>query len=210
VGHGDNLVGMTTLRVPLAFRLPERRYPSAKPARVDAYVSELDVYPTLLSLLGVPPLPIHEGRILLSGDGGRAAPPDARTFFVETGEWLWPTPAVPLERLDYPPITAMADVEADRIVIEERFLPAIRAAKHRAAIAPPWKLVYRPTPKGVVWSLYDIERDPFDTTDLGAVHPGVLAELKAALEHSVLRFSHMISVDGYFLTRPAGPPEEYY
>jgi arylsulfatase A-like enzyme len=210
VGHGDNLVGMMTLRVPLAFRLPPRRYPAATPGVVDSYVSQLDVYPTLESLLGVPPLPIHEGVALLSTDGGRPEMPLARTFFAETGEWLWPTPAVPSERLDYPPITALASVERDRIVIEERFLPVIRAAKHRAAIMPPWKLVYRPGRAGVAWSLYDIEKDPFEATDLASSRPDVFAALKASLVRSVLRFPHMVSVEDHFLTRPPGPPEEYY
>jgi hypothetical protein len=209
VGHGDNLTSMTTLKVPLAFRLPRRRYPSAAAGNVDRYVSQLDVYPTVLSLLGAPPLPIHEGAALLANDG-RATVPDLRTFFVETGEWLWPTPAVPAERLVYPPITVLAEVARDRIVIGERFLPVIRAAKHRAAIRPPWKLVYRPGPKGATWSLYDVERDPLDTTDVGGENAEVFAELKGALVHSVLRFSHMVAVGDHFLTRPPAPPEEYY
>jgi arylsulfatase A-like enzyme len=200
---------MTTLRVPLAFRLPKRRYPVDQAGRIDRYVSQLDVYPTVLSLLGAPPLPIHEGAPLLSHDGW-AYMPETRTFFVETGEWLWPTPAVPTERLAYPPITALATVADDRIVIAERFLPIIRAAKHRAAIRPPWKVVYRPGPKGAEWSLFDIERDPFEVTDLKGEHPEIFAELKAALVHSVLRFSHMLQVGDHFLTRPPEPPEEYY
>jgi hypothetical protein len=177
---------------------------------VTEYVSQLDVYPTVKSLLGVPALPIEEGRALLLPDGGDASTPAARIFFVETGEWLWPTPAVPSDRLDYPAITALAAIEGDRIVIEERFLPVIRAAKHRAALLPPFKLVYRPTPAGVLWSLHDIDHDPFDAIDVGADHPQVVSELKAALVHSVLRHSHMTSQGGYFLTRPPSPPEEYY
>jgi hypothetical protein len=104
----------------------------------------------------------------------------------------------------------MATVERDRIVIEERFLPVIRAAKHRAALLPPWKLVYRPGPASVAWSLYDVEHDPFEVHDLGDAHPDKVSELRSALVHSVLRFSHMIAVGDYFLTRPPPPPEEYY
>jgi hypothetical protein len=210
VGHGDNLTGMTTLKVPLAFLLPKRRFHAVAPAQSDDYVSQLDVYPTLLQLLGVPPMPFHEGVALLSVDGGRTALPRARTFFAETGEWLWPTPAVPAERLEYPPITALAAVENGRIVIEERFIPTIRAAKHRAALLPPWKLVYRPGAKGATFSLYDIESDPFDTTDVALAHPAIFADLRSQLVHSVLRFSQMTSAGDYFLTRPPAPPEEYY
>jgi arylsulfatase A-like enzyme len=210
VGHGDNLTGMTTLRVPLAFHLPRRRFPSTTPGSVPAYVSQLDVYPTILRLLGVPSVSIHEGTALFSSDGALATLPEGRTFFAETGEWLWPTAAVPAERLEYPPITALANVVGGRIVIEERFLPVIRAAKHRAALLPPWKLVYKPGPKAVGWSLYDFEQDPWEARDLAAERPEVFAELQSALVRSVLRFSHMVSVGGYFLTRPPAPPEEYY
>jgi arylsulfatase A-like enzyme len=210
VGHGDNLTGMMTLKVPLAFRLPRARFPRAAPVTVTSYVSQLDVYPTVLGLLGVPRLPVEEGIALLSADGAAAPLPEGRIFFAETGEWLWPTPAVPAERLEYPPITAMATVERDRIVIEERFLPVIRAAKHRAALLPPWKLVYRPGPTSVAWSLYDVEHDPFEVHNLGDAHPDKLSELRSALVHSVLRFSHVIAVGDYFLTRPPAPPEEYY
>ena len=210
VGHGDNLTGMMTLKVPLAFWLPRARFPRAAPVTMTSYVSQLDVYPTVLSLLGVPRPPVDEGIALLSADGAAAPLPEGRVFFAETGEWLWPTPAVPAERLEYPPITAMASVERDRIVIEEQFLPVIRAAKHRAALLPPWKLVYRPGRASVAWSLYDVERDPFEVHDLAAAMPAKMSELRSALVHSVLRFSQMIAVGDYFLTRPPPPPEEYY
>ena len=54
IGHGDNLRGMMTLRVPLAIRLPKRRFPAAAPQTIVTYVSQLDVYPTVLGLLDVP------------------------------------------------------------------------------------------------------------------------------------------------------------
>jgi hypothetical protein len=210
VGHGDNLRGMASLRVPLAFRLPRRRFPSAVPTTVAAYVSQLDVYPTLLALLDVPRPPVQEGVALLTRDGVPIGPPADRIFFAESGEWLWPTPAVPSARIAYPPITALARIEDGRIVIDEPHLPAIRAAKHRAALLPPFKLVYVPAPAGVEWRLYDIERDPWEEHDVSDRHPEVAERLRAALRHSVLRFSHMLPAGDFFLTRPASLPEEYY
>jgi len=210
VGHGDNLTGMMTLRVPLAFRLPRRRFAAAEPKAILTHVSQLDVYPTVLSLLGVPRPPVEEGVPLLLPDGGLFPIASDRVFFSETGEWLWPTAAVPADRIDYPPITALAAIERGRIVIEERFLPVIRAAKHRAAVAPPFKLVYRPTQNGVVWSLFDIERDPFEERDIKEANPEVMTKLRSLLVHSVLRFSHMTPMGDYFLTRPPPPLEEYY
>ncbi len=210
VGHGDNLRGMMSLRVPLAFHLPQRRFPNAAPASFPAYVSQLDVYPTLLALLGVARSPVQEGTPLLAQGGTPVALPSDRIFYAETGEWLWPTPAVPAARIEYPPITALARIEEERIVIDETHLPAIRAAKHRAAIGPPFKLLYVPTPSGVEWRLYDIEKDPLDEHDVSDRYPEVTERLRAALRHSVLRFSHMLPVGDFFLTRPPALPEEYY
>ncbi|HMJ56807.1 MAG TPA: sulfatase-like hydrolase/transferase [Polyangiaceae bacterium] len=210
IGHGDNLHGMMSLRVPLAFRLPRRRFPSAEPTTIAAYVSQLDVYPTLLTLLDTARPPVQEGIALLTGHGAPVTPPADRIFFAETGEWLWPTPAVPSGRIAYPPITGLARIEQGRIVIEEPFLPVIRAAKHRMAFLPPFKLLYAPKKGGVEWRLYDIERDPSEEHDVTGRHPDVAERLRAALRHSVLRFSHMLPVEDFFLTRPAALPEEYY
>ena len=210
VGHGDNLRGMMSLRVPLAFRLPRRRFLNAAPAVVPAHVSQLDAYPTLLALLDVARPPVQEGIALLAHDGAPVALPRDRIFFAESGEWLWPTPAVPAARIEYPPITALARIEEGRIVIDESHLPAIRAAKHRAAIWPPFKLLYVPTPSAVEWRLYDVEKDPFDEHDVSDRYPEVAERLRAALRHSVLRFSHMLPAGDFFLTRPPAMPEEYY
>jgi hypothetical protein len=210
VGHGDNLGGMDTLTVPLAFRLPRGRFATAAPRVIDTYVSQLDVYPTVLELIGVPPTPVQEGLALLSKDGIPLDLPKERVFFAETGEWLWPTAAVPSPRVAYPPITALATIEDGRIVIEERFLPVIRAAKHRCAFLPPFKLLYRPAPEGVAWRLFDVDRDPEERRDLSTSEPALTARLRAALRHSVLRHAHMLAEGDYFLTRPDPPPEEYY
>ena len=210
IGHGDNLRGMMTLRVPLAIRLPKRRFPAAAPQTIVTHVSQLDVYPTVLGLLDVARPPVQEGVALLRSDGAPAPLPEGRIFFAETGEWLWPTGAVPTDRIAYPPITALAAIEDGRVVIEERYLSVIRAAKHRVAILPPYKLVYRPTAAAAEWSLYDTARDPFDEHDISAKEPALAAKLRAALVRSVLRFPSMLAEGDYFLTRPAPPLEEYY
>jgi hypothetical protein len=210
VGHGDNLVGTMSLRVPLAIRLPKARFPKSVPVTNTSYVSQLDVYPTLLSLLGVPVPPVQEGVPLVSRDGVIVGLPPATVFFAETGEWLWPTVAVPPDRVAYPPITEMAKLENERIVVDDRYMPVVRAAKHRAAIYPPYKLVYRPDRAGATYALFNIDTDPFDERDISRDHPEIAHYLKDALRRSVLRHASMIEVDGYFLTRPAPPPEEYY
>lgn len=209
VGHGDNLRGMSTLRVPLAFRLPKGRFPDATPQVLSRYVSTLDVYPTLLSLLGFAPVAVHEGAPLLTRRGTPGAIPE-RTLFVETGEWLWTTAAVPKDRLAYPPITEIARLEDDRIVIDPKYDPVIRAAKHRAAIRAPYKLVYEPTADGARYALFDFEKDPTDERDLSATMPEVAARMKDELRKDVLRHAFVIPVGEHFLTRPSMPSDSHW
>lgn len=209
VGHGDNLRGMMTLKVPLAFRLPKNRFPDATAHVSNTWVSLFDVYPTLLSLLGLPPIRVHEGTALID-DHGRATTPSPRVHVIETGEWLWTTAAVPKDRIDYPPITELAHLSGDRIMIDPKYEGLIRAAKHRAAIRAPYKLVYEPSRAGVRWRLFDFESDPLDLHDLAASKPEVLEELRAAVRKSVLRHSRVVPVDDFFLTRPPNPPEDQW
>jgi hypothetical protein len=157
--------------------------------------------------------PTHEGLALLDRTGALTPPgqsSERRTFFVETGEWLWPSAAVPTDRIDYPPITQIATLEHDRVVIDERFLPVLRAAKHRAAISPPFALFYEPRRSHPVYRLSKLDEDPWGDGDLSDRYPQRAAELRDALRRSVLRFSWMLDVEGYFLTRPPPPPEEYW
>ncbi|MBN9160793.1 MAG: sulfatase-like hydrolase/transferase [Myxococcales bacterium] len=209
VGHGDNLRSMTTLRVPLAFRLPNGRFPDAAPQVLSQYVSTLDVYPTLLSLLGWSPIAVHEGVALLTRKGRPATIPE-RTLFVETGEWLWTTAAVPKDRLVYPPITEIARLEDDRIAIDPKYEPVIRAAKHRAAIRAPYKLVYEPTADGARYRLFDFEKDPTDEHDLSASMPEIAARMKDELRKDVLRHAFVIPAGEHFLTRPPMPSDSHW
>lgn len=211
VGHGDNLKGMMTLRVPLAIRLPTGRFPAAQPSVQKHYVSLLDVYPTVTELIGLPRLSTMEGQAILDAHGAVVPPPrEPRVHFVETGAWLWTTSAVPKDRIEYPPVTTLAHLEGDRIAIDPKYEGVIRAAKHRAAIRAPYKLLYEPARAGVRWQLFDFEADPLDTKDLAKERPEVLAELKEALRHSVVRHSRVLPIGDWFLTRPAGVPEEHW
>ncbi len=208
LGHGDNLRGVGTLRVPLAFALPAARFPDAKPGTVEeAWVSQLDIYPTILRLLGEPQIVTHEGVPLLASTGLQR-PPLPRTFTAETGEWLWTTNAVPKNRMEYPFITGLARLEKGRIEIDPKYDPVIRASKHRAALRWPYKLDYEPSSDGVAWRLFKLDDDPFQDRDVAAQYPREAADLKAALRKAVLRHPNVLAVGDYFITRPPMPPEE--
>lgn len=210
VGHGDNLRSMYTLRTPLAIRLPRKRFSEgAAPQVVSTYVSQLDIYPTILSLIGgEQPIAIHEGLPLLDGLGRLVPPPPDRVLFAETGEWLWTTPAVPKDRLEYPPITGMATLEHGRIVIDRRHLAAIRGAKHRAAIRWPYKLTYEPRKSAVEYHLYKADTDLTDDHDLIAKEPEIAAALKKELFRDLFRHPYVMNLRDYVVSRPPPPEEE--
>jgi hypothetical protein len=209
VGHGDNLRGMFSLEVPLAFVLPKARFPLAKPSVQNTYISQLDAAPTLRSLLNLTRIEVQEGVPLLS-PSGTPVPPPARTFFAETGEWLWTTSAVPKDRIEYPPITGIAKLEHNRIVIDDKYLPVIRAAKHRAALRPPWKLSYEPSAAGVGIHLYNEVEDPTEEHDVKDAHPDIAGELKDALFENILSHPYMLRTGDFIVTRPPPPPEEEF
>ena len=113
VGHGDHLEGDPSLRVPLVIYDPIHRFP---PHRVPGIVRDIDVVPTLLSLLRVQPGPTTQPL-----DGRDLAPllHDEQTSlglssFHETKLWFTPSgPGFqPDQRLPYPPVTATTAVDA--------------------------------------------------------------------------------------------------
>ncbi len=80
VGHGFTLFE-EVVRVPLVMRLPHAAHAGT---RIDARVSLIDVFPTILGLLGLPPAPDVDGRDLGPLLAGEARPSglEARDLFL--------------------------------------------------------------------------------------------------------------------------------
>jgi arylsulfatase A-like enzyme len=123
----------TTVAIPLIVRLPGARLSGT---RIEAPVSNVDVAPTLLALLGLPPPGPIEGRSLLPLLQGREAGP--RPMFSEG-----PVPDGSLER------TA-------RFWANERKPQSVRIGR--------WKYVR--VPYAQLEELYDLETDPNEERDL--------------------------------------------
>jgi len=206
-GHGDNLRGLVSVRVPLAFRLPKSKYPQFKPKTYNEFVSQLDIYPTVLSLLSEPQAATHEGIPLIDTRGQIKTLPE-RTHFAETGEWLWATAWVPKERIEYPPITQIATLEDHRIVIDDAYTGIIRAAKYRSAIRYPFKINYEPKKNGATYSLFRLDTDPYEAHDISAEQPEMFGRLKNELRMYLLGHNSLLPVGDYFVTRPPMPPDE--
>lgn len=136
------LVYDTTVRVPLIFWAP-----ALLPAgtRIPAVVRTVDIAPTILDLLELPPLDGVQGASLLPLIRNPAEDPD-RTAYGETIE------------------SALT----------------FGGAALRYVRRGPWKYIHKVEPE-----LYDVVNDPGERTNLAAVHPEEVAELRARLEEIV-------------------------
>jgi arylsulfatase len=88
--------------------------------------------------------------------------------------------------------TRTPDGASFRRAVEDARVPAVRSAQHyelagnRGYIRDGWKIVSLQPPGKPIdlsnWMLFDLKRDPTETTDLAATHPDQLRELIAAFD----------------------------
>jgi len=156
--HGEYVYDASS-RVPLAFVLPES-HPWHGSHRCRAWVSLVDVVPTLFDVLGrEPPAEMAsrlEGRSLAPCLRGEELPP--RPVFLESGASLFPE--LVRRRVDHE-------------------LPG----RFRAVTSEGWKLIWTPfAPEEEAWELYDLERDPGETRNLHAPDHPQAARLRPLLD----------------------------
>jgi len=148
-GHGRTLYSETT-QVPLILSLP---FLLPKGVVVNEMVRNVDVWPTILDLLGLPPIEGTEGRSLLplieSAGRGQATPPD-------------PLPA------------AFAQLDRTWGVTDHKPNPIVSVTKEG------WKLVHGLTGSAPD-ELYDENKDPGDRKNVVKDEPAALAELQPLL-----------------------------
>jgi arylsulfatase A-like enzyme len=196
MGHGDHLRGSAADHVPWVWVDP---HDQLTPHDVPGLVRDVDFAPTLSKLLGVPPLPTDGVDLgpLLRGQKTTLdldAFQETELWFIGNGPGFGPD-----ERLPYPTITGVSDMAADDdIYLRPEWQDTVVVAKHRALRTDRWKLLYRPTRQGVLWSLYDLGRDPDERQDVLAAHPDVAASLQHRLEAWMLEDPRM-TLRGEFL-----------
>ena len=179
MGHGEHLQGDQALHIPLVIYDPVHRF---RAHRVPGIVRDVDVAPTLASLVGTK-VPDADGVDL--GPMLRGAKSTlGLEAYAETELWLVPDgPGFhPDERLPYPSLPSLVTLAPDDdIVIDPAMREITIAAKHRAIRTERWKVIYRPTRDGVRWSLYDLGADVDERHDIASQHPEVLATLQERL-----------------------------
>ncbi len=178
-GQGNSAIGDFSARIPMVLAGPS--LPAA--TRLDGVTRSIDLAPTLLDLLGLPPAPTMEGVSLVDALRGGALP--ELPAFYETGIWLTTLPGTPDGHLSYPGILELLDVPdlaSGTLAVKPRYQQQVIAAKDRSVRSGRWKLVYQPLQDGKLLRLYDLESDPDCRRDLSGEQAEVTASLWGLLQ----------------------------
>ena len=179
-GQCNSAVGDFSPRIPLVIRAP------GHPARgkVNQVVRSIDLAPTLLELVGAPPVASLDGVSLAGCLAADSTCPELDAFS-ETGIWIAPIPGLPDAHLRYPNLLELMEVPdraSGTLAIKPEYCNAILDAKDRMIRSGRWKLVYQPLETSHVLSLFDLEADPACQHDVSTHHPQVKADLWAKLQ----------------------------
>ena len=187
-GQGNSAVGDFSPRIPLVIRDPRR------PARgkVDKVVRSIDLAPTLLELVDVPPVASMDGASLVGCLTENGVCPELDAFN-ETGIWIADIPGLPDTHLRYPDLLELMEVPnsaSGTLAIKPEYCKAILAAKDRMIRHGRWKLVYQPLESGYLLRLFDLETDAACQHDLSGsqseVKFNLLERLKGFLRNESL------------------------
>jgi arylsulfatase A-like enzyme len=150
--HGPQVDG-PVMWVPLVMRFPPSIANGRRGVRVSQLVRTVDIFPTVVSAMGLETPPGLDGADLIVGIDDRV---DLRlTAYGESG---W----------------ASVGIDPDH------YLPGV-AGKWRMLQSSDWKLVFIPDGKRGISRLYDLTNDPGETRDVAESHPQVVARLWARL-----------------------------
>lgn len=170
-GHGEHLRGEAVTKVPLLIKFPkDSKLNEISQKDYHGITSSVDLYPTIVDYLKVGDRIERPGRSLLQKLG--QAPTLNDTVYSETGIWFSDRGDhfFQNQRIPYPNILELHQVVADedfQIMITDRtFRETIAFAKHRSLQSSKYKLIYIPTRKGVIFELYDRQKDPLNTTNI--------------------------------------------
>jgi len=179
-GQGNTLLGNDpSIRIPLIIVDPRRQR-----GKNEAHtVRSVDLMPTLLRLVGLSIPETVEGKSLMPYIGQTGIDMKLKAFS-ETGVWLASLPGIKSEHLKYPSlldILEVPDKETGTLVISEKYIDQVIAAKDRMVRDDRWKMIYLPMEKEAVYWLYDMKSDPVGRHELSKVYPEKYHELKSDL-----------------------------
>ena len=167
-GHGDHLRGPFANNMLFGIDSPVENFGGRK---IVPTVRDIDIAPTLLSLLGIPVPDEFRGKNLLPVMRGE--PFAGLPAYMETGIWYTTgTPFIPDRiRVPYPAIMEMLDLnrQTGEIVLKDRYAKVIIEAKYRAWQWNEQKYIYMPGTNRFVEEFYinDMMWQKKDISDSG-------------------------------------------
>lgn len=195
--HGDDLFepnttfshglsfngGDQTNHLPFILHVPDGRFP---PRRVTQITRTIDIAPTLLDVLGLPPEPRFEGTSLLPClQEGDEADLDL-AFFGETSYLFFKRtiPGEAGEPYSFVPLEEAAYIDPDfnyHFVLKDRYHMDVLRSKQRCLRTRHWKLVFTPGVERDIWHLFHLPSDPHCERPVQLQHPEVWRAMEEKL-----------------------------
>ncbi|MEZ0123240.1 MAG: sulfatase [Candidatus Reddybacter sp.] len=180
-GQGNTLMGNDPSgRVPLIIHDPRQKQTKV----VKQTVRTIDIAPTLLELLELPPLKNMDGQSLAAAMNDPVVELNLLAY-QETGLWLGKVPGAHPQHLSYPNLLELLDIpdkKSGMMCIKPEFYSRVVKAKDRSVRNDRWKLIAMPTEKGVVYHLYDLQKDPTCIKGVSTSETEVFDTLKTQLD----------------------------
>lgn len=203
-GHGEHLRGEGVTKVPLLIKYPNS-FPRKSVGNFQGITSHIDLLPTILSVLETEPesRPVVSGKDLtqLGKEEGWAR---ERIVYSETGIWFSDRGDhfFQKNRIRYPNILELHTIDAEdgnSVTVSDPYAKeTVLFAKHRMAQNGTRKLIYSPTPEGVLYTCYDRKKDPWN---LHPIPTAFCADLKAELDRILLGSGKWKKAGEYFVPK---------
>jgi arylsulfatase A-like enzyme len=194
MGHGEHFRGSYASKIPFIIRYPEL-IKSRKD--INDLVRNVDIAPTILSILNIPVPETMEGKSLLPLIKGEKM--EKLCAYGETGIWFDNSQREDLFfqklRIMYPDITYLSEIEKyfdDQIVLKYDYSDLINLAKHRYVFDGRYKLIYMPLKDKIVYELYDKQTDPLEKKNIAGTDGQNLSRMKKLLFEWVERNNDVI------------------
>lgn len=205
-GHGEHLRGEGVTKVPLLLKFPKYFETGTKTGIFQGITSSLDIFPTVLSVAGIPPSTeiVYPGRDLTKAPAGGDWS-DSRKIYSETGIWFSDRGDhfFQKSRIRYPNILELHSIDPaddDSVTISDPYAKeTIAFAKHRMIQDKRRKLIYIPKPEGADYECYDRIADPWSQKPIPAIG---CEDLKRELEKILVGSGKWKKAGDYFLPIP--------
>jgi arylsulfatase A-like enzyme len=196
--HGDDLFepnttfshGLTfnggdqTNNLPFILHVPDRRFPIGK---INRLTRTIDIAPTLLDILGLPPEPEFEGTSLRPYLE-RTASDLSLAFFGETSYLFFKREVPNEEPLSIAPLEDATEIDPAfnfHFRLKPEYELDVLRTKERCLRTEHWKLVFTPGVHHDIWRLFDLRTDPRCERDIKLQNPKVWQAMEVALRRWV-------------------------